>query len=451
MIKNTLNGKVLLSVTPDSSTTVLAEVLARRISDGEMVKVAVGTGTVESVTGNVVDNTDPDNPVINIDLAAKADLVAGKVPAAQLPSYVDDVIEVADFVSLPVTGETGKLYVTLDTELLYRWTGTIYAEISPTQLQTLQSVTDNGNTTSNDIEFEDGYEPLGIRKKTTGEDFEGKVRISDTGVELVVSNVGETDDITLLQLNKPVGQLQFSSQVIGSRGIIGSEDYTPNITDLDFVQKKYVDDAVSAAGGGTVTSVSGTTNEITVSNPTTTPVIGISSAYTSARDAVANGKVTDAIVDGVTTVAPSQNAVFDALAGKVSTSGNETVAGVKTFSSAPVMSAGGVISNGFSISNSISTILQLFFGDASNSARAQRNTADAIPAFITRNANSSSTGNIHNFESNIGGTTIARAFVARNGDIEITTAGGGVILKSPSGTRYKITVSDAGVLTTTLA
>ena len=47
----------------------------------------------------------------------------GKVPASQLPSYVDDVVEVANFASLPVTGETGKIYVTIDNNLTYRWSG----------------------------------------------------------------------------------------------------------------------------------------------------------------------------------------------------------------------------------------------------------------------------------------------------------------------------------------
>jgi hypothetical protein len=54
----------------------------------------------------------------------------GKVPSIQLPSYVDDVVEVANFAALPVTGETGKLYVTLDNNKVYRWTGSIYVEIA---------------------------------------------------------------------------------------------------------------------------------------------------------------------------------------------------------------------------------------------------------------------------------------------------------------------------------
>ena len=54
----------------------------------------------------------------------------GKVPTSQLPSYVDDVVEVTDYASLPETGETGKIYITLDDNKTYRWSGSAYVEIS---------------------------------------------------------------------------------------------------------------------------------------------------------------------------------------------------------------------------------------------------------------------------------------------------------------------------------
>lgn len=56
---------------------------------------------------------------------------SGKVPAAQLPSYVDDVIEASNAAALPATGEAGKIYVTLDTNKTWRWGGSSYIEISP--------------------------------------------------------------------------------------------------------------------------------------------------------------------------------------------------------------------------------------------------------------------------------------------------------------------------------
>lgn len=65
------------------------------------------------------------------EIAAKADLVGGKIPAAQLPSYVDDVLEYDTMSAFPAAGESGKIYVAKDTSLVYRWSGTQYVEISP--------------------------------------------------------------------------------------------------------------------------------------------------------------------------------------------------------------------------------------------------------------------------------------------------------------------------------
>lgn len=54
----------------------------------------------------------------------------GKVLTSQLPSFVDDVIEAENYAVLPNEGETGKIYVTLDDNKTYRWSGSAYVEIS---------------------------------------------------------------------------------------------------------------------------------------------------------------------------------------------------------------------------------------------------------------------------------------------------------------------------------
>ena len=73
------------------------------------------------------------------DLALKADLVGGKVPTSQLPSYVDDVITgtkmgattfVDELTGASVPLERGKIYVDIPTGLVYRWTGTMFVEVS---------------------------------------------------------------------------------------------------------------------------------------------------------------------------------------------------------------------------------------------------------------------------------------------------------------------------------
>lgn len=55
---------------------------------------------------------------------------SGKVPSSQLPSFVDDVLEYLSLAGFPVTGESGKIYIAIDTGKTYRWSGSTYAEIS---------------------------------------------------------------------------------------------------------------------------------------------------------------------------------------------------------------------------------------------------------------------------------------------------------------------------------
>lgn len=54
----------------------------------------------------------------------------GKVLSSQLPSYVDDVVEYQNRNAFPYIGEAGKIYIAIDTNLTYRWTGSTYVAIS---------------------------------------------------------------------------------------------------------------------------------------------------------------------------------------------------------------------------------------------------------------------------------------------------------------------------------
>lgn len=54
---------------------------------------------------------------------------SGLVPASQLPSYVEEVLEYANLAALPAEGESGKIYITLDTDWVYRWSGSTYVRI----------------------------------------------------------------------------------------------------------------------------------------------------------------------------------------------------------------------------------------------------------------------------------------------------------------------------------
>lgn len=61
-----------------------------------------------------------------------ASRISGTISAANLPSYVDDVLEYASLSKFPTAGESGKIYTALDTNKIYRWSGSAYVVISET-------------------------------------------------------------------------------------------------------------------------------------------------------------------------------------------------------------------------------------------------------------------------------------------------------------------------------
>jgi hypothetical protein len=99
------------------------------------ISITGNAATVSSITSGQVTTAlgfTPENAANKGVANGYASLDAtAKVPAAQLPSYVDDVLEYANLAGFPATGETAKIYVALDTNKTYRWSGSAYVEISP--------------------------------------------------------------------------------------------------------------------------------------------------------------------------------------------------------------------------------------------------------------------------------------------------------------------------------
>lgn len=67
-----------------------------------------------------------DSKITSVD----ASKIVGVLDSSNLPSYVDDVLEYDSYDVLPEEGESGKIYVTTDTNKTYRWGGTTYAPLS---------------------------------------------------------------------------------------------------------------------------------------------------------------------------------------------------------------------------------------------------------------------------------------------------------------------------------
>ena len=139
VVDGALVGRLLHHVGSEGSTSPTTELVVRDGAGLVLHLTAIGSGdgggggTVDSVAREAIEDhealtTGAHNLAALLD--GKADLDGGgKVPAAQLPSYVDDVIEVDEYDDLPAVGETGKVYVDLATNLTYRWSGSAYVRL----------------------------------------------------------------------------------------------------------------------------------------------------------------------------------------------------------------------------------------------------------------------------------------------------------------------------------
>ena len=109
----------------------------------------------------------------------------GKVLSSQLPSYVDDVLEYSSLSAFPATGESGKIYVAIDTNKTYRWTGSTYTIIA--------SDLALGETSSSAYRGDNGKTAFDHSQLTSGNPH------NVTKLDVGLGNVDNTSDA-----NKPV-------------------------------------------------------------------------------------------------------------------------------------------------------------------------------------------------------------------------------------------------------
>lgn len=157
-------------------------------------------------------------------LNAKADLVDGLVPANQLPSFVDDVLEFADLSSFPGAGddpapEQGKIYVALDSNKTYRWSGSQYVEISPGALP---------NDAQLDITTGTGLSGSGFFTANADTDVEITLQHGDTSSQASVDNTGTENVIKSISLDDFGHVTSIDSAVVESGSV--SETYTGTLT-----------------------------------------------------------------------------------------------------------------------------------------------------------------------------------------------------------------------------
>ena len=132
-------------------TSSMNAAIDARVDTTFVNNLSVDAGTIDGLDSTQFEQTSNKNQINGY---AGLD-GTGKVAASQLPSYVDDVEEYANFASFPVTGETGKIYIAQDTGDVYRWSGSAYIQINDavtsadqaTRLATARNITLTGPIT----------------------------------------------------------------------------------------------------------------------------------------------------------------------------------------------------------------------------------------------------------------------------------------------------------------
>jgi hypothetical protein len=128
------------------------------------------------------------------------------IPTQYLPSSVNDIIEVANFSALPTTGESSKIYVTLDNHKAYRWGGTDYVEISASLVlgTTAGTAYDgaSGQTNADNIALK---QPILLDSATSGILIDGSNNID---IDMTRTTAETTfDDNELMLIQKSNGNL----------------------------------------------------------------------------------------------------------------------------------------------------------------------------------------------------------------------------------------------------
>lgn len=404
------------------------------------------------------------------------------------------------------------------------------------------SGTTEGNPVTGDVQVQN-YGGKGLYGIDLNGDFEPTGRVNSISIQSNSVNIsnydpsGSDESLTSMTIGGDAITINDSdSSGNPRRGIRGGQDYSANVTDLDYVQKKYVtlQNSISQNGNAVITgdfsvsktisgdqkneikfdNISGatrmfgksgvnieslnqpiflTTNggaEMSLQNNSFSMAAGstgiilvnapsgvrYNSAYTISDsttlthkqyvDTYADSKIQNtSMSSAATTIAPSTPLVKSYIDSTFSTAivngGNTTGATMNIgsndaqrvqfeYNNSPVLNLVGTTSvtlvNGATLYNE-SAIGRgaLTIGSAGASMTATRNTADAMPAMVFNKQNTSVAGDVITMSA--AGTRVAG--VTQAGDVEVVNATAGVILKSPNGTRYRVTVSDAGVLTTT--
>ena len=205
---------------------------------------------------------------VNQSLALKADLIGGLIPASQLPSYVDDVLEYENVAAFPATGETGKIYVETTGNTTYRWSGTGYIKITSGEVSSVAGKAGVVTLTKSDVglpnvdDTADSSKSVASATKLTTARLINGIAFDGTGdINLDVYSKAETDSIA--------GTPDATEAVAGKAKIATTAIAQAGTNDTDIITSLKLKNTVFGLGQNRkeVTKISGTTYTNTTGKP----------------------------------------------------------------------------------------------------------------------------------------------------------------------------------------
>ena len=207
-----------------------------------------------------------------------------KISSTYLPSYVDDVLEYTNLAGFPATGTTGLIYVALDTNKIYRWSGSAYIEISGSPgstdavtegttnkyytdtraraaISATQNITYNSSTGVITGPVLSGYAPLASPTFTgtvTAPTFSGNLSGSATSLNGYVQSTSSTaNTIPLRDSNGYLSNNYFYTSSGGSERNTSGMGYFAGFNSGDYYIRSYTPAAVAAAISGQAMNIAG--------------------------------------------------------------------------------------------------------------------------------------------------------------------------------------------------
>lgn len=145
-----------------------------------------------------------------------------KIDSIYLPSYVDDVEEYANLAAFPVSGEASKIYVALDSNKTFRWSGSTYVEVSPSEVNSVNGefgvvTLDSSHIAENDPENRWYTTARESAMEAYADQAEVDAKAYADGIVATEETARENEDLTFLKLDgtRPMeGSLDMSSHSI---------------------------------------------------------------------------------------------------------------------------------------------------------------------------------------------------------------------------------------------